>query len=474
MCKKRINDWKLHKNCKVSDKEEILRCVEKSREMGFDLGEPMVNGRAIKMHVIERHRKEKRRAKHSSPSVIGNPCTKSTPLKPPISSSSISFSRIEDPGEYRNYENLLFQVDQYYNAKLENGPLEAWDAWELSSSRFPHVKISYDFQGGTYTCQLSRKEDIFNRYVTAVSLLTLNHPREAWRMMQEGAEMVRPILLQEPPAFIRDLLTYLSWASPAAYDGLKMKLLRLISSMAIIVYGETHPISHMCQLLQTLHWNQDVIVLTMSKVRDVLRRQLGQTHRASIFAQQRLCSTLLEKRRYNEVERALLDLVHICERMYGRNNHHTRSCLYDMAILYYLMRRDSEAEDVILDTLQRGKECGDCDYVNIMAKRIQGDIYTDQGDYGAAEASLWLALSGSLLHFGSRHPETLRTWSRYQKATALLRKRQEASYPLATYPEAFPKIPDEPLRRISRNRSSSQPPVDHREWGAGFCYEAPV
>ena len=69
MYKKRINDWQLHKYRKASEKEEISRIIEMNKKLGVDLGEPMVNGRTVKMHLIERHRKEKRKASSPSPSV---------------------------------------------------------------------------------------------------------------------------------------------------------------------------------------------------------------------------------------------------------------------------------------------------------------------------------------------------------------------------------------------------------------------
>src|SRR5450432_1953060 len=120
MYKKRINDWELHKNCKASAKEEILRSIEANRELGVNLGEPIVNGRTVKMHIIERHRKEKRRARSPGSVVTDGLSTKRACLQRAGFSASISFSRIEDPTDYRNCENLLFQIDQYYNAKLEN------------------------------------------------------------------------------------------------------------------------------------------------------------------------------------------------------------------------------------------------------------------------------------------------------------------------------------------------------------------
>jgi hypothetical protein len=463
MYKKRIDDWQLHKNCTASEKEEILRCIEMNRELSVDLGEPIMNGRTVKMHIIERYQKEKRKVKSPRPSMADTRSTKRACLQRTKVSTSISFSRIEDPAEYRNFENLLFQIDQYYNAKLENDPHAAWDAWQ-QSSRPQSVELAYVFQGATYTCKLSGTWDIFNRYIAAVGLLTNNHPREAWRMIQEGAEMVRPILAQESPVFIEDFLAYLSQSPRAAYDGLEMRLLHLISGIAIVIHGDRHPISILCQLLQTLHKNQDVIKLGMSKIRDVLKWQLGQTHSASTFAQQRLCFMLLRQRRYDEAERAILDLISTCERVCGWNDYHTRSCLCDLADLYYIMCRDSEAEDVLVDVLQRGKERGDRDYINICAKKIQGEIYSARGDYEAAEAYLWSALSSRLFGYGPRDPETVGMWVEYKRARDLLQKRHET----------FPEILEEPTRRHSRTQSSSRPPVARRKKKAGFCYEAPV
>jgi ribosomal protein L21 len=69
MYKKRINDWQLHKYRKASEKEEISRMIEVGKRLGVDLGEPMVNGRTVETHLIERHRKEKRKASSSNPSV---------------------------------------------------------------------------------------------------------------------------------------------------------------------------------------------------------------------------------------------------------------------------------------------------------------------------------------------------------------------------------------------------------------------
>ena len=463
MYKKRIDDWQLRKNCKALEKEEILKRIETNRELGVDLGEPIINGRTVKMHILERHQKEKRKVRSPGPSMAGARSTKRACLQRAGFSASISFSRIEDPAEYRNFENLLFQIDQYYNAKLENDPHAAWDAWEQSSFR-RSVKVTYTFQGSIYTCAVVSAEAMFNGYVAAFHLLNADHHRDAWRMIQEGAEMVRPVLLLQCPWFIRELLVSLSLMKSAAHDELKTELLRLISNMAIVVHGDRHPISILCQLLQTLHGNRDVISLGMSKIRDVLKRRLGHTHSESISTQRRRCLVLLEQKMYDEAERTLLDIINICEDFYGRNHHHTRESLYYLADQYFRRWRDSEAEGVLVDVLQRGKEWGDCDFVNILANAMQGYIYSQRGDYEAAERSYWSALSGSLHIFGPKESSTVHTRIRYREVMALLQKHRDT----------FTEILEEPVRCLSRSRSSSQPPVARRKREVGFWFEASV
>jgi hypothetical protein len=462
MYKKRINDWQLQKNCKALEKEEILRCLETNRKLGVDLGQPMVNGRMVKLQVIERHRKEKRKARSPSPSVIDGRSTKLARPGGPTCSASISFSRIDDPTDYRNTQNLLFQVDQYYNSKLENNSHAAWKAW-TRSSRERRIKISYTFQGSTSTCVLNRPWDVFDRYTCAVRLLELDRTREAWRMIQEGAEMVRPLLLQESPDFITNLLSYLSMESLDPCPGVRMQLLHLISGMATVVHGNRHPISSVCQLLQGLHRKRDVMELTTKKLRDVLKHHLGQNHLASLAIQRKICEMLLPRDGDHDVERSLRELVRLCERFHGRNAYDTRRSLVPLAQMYFLTNRYAEAEDVLVDLLQRGKEWGECDDANIFAKRLQGYICWNRGNYGTAEALLWSALSASLLGYGPRDPDTIKVWVGYQTVKNAHQKHQDVSAPLSPAPETLSEIPEKPVRCLLRPRSSSLPPMDRRE-----------
>jgi hypothetical protein len=498
MYKKRINDWQLHKYRKASEKEEISRIIETNKRLGVDLGEPMVNGRTVKMHLIERHRKEKRKASSPSPSVSlllrdvfkswsdlkkfsncdtmavsGGWSTKRARQPGPMCSVSISFSRIGDPTDFQNFENILFQVEKYYGSKLGNDPRRAWESWKKGSSE---VNVSIAFQGDTYTCVLDETNSVFYRYYLADRYLQENRARDAWKLVQEGADMVRPLLRQESRSFLRELLLHFLDEYSGDYVGIQRQLLHLLTSMSSITYGREHPISIICQLLQTSYGNQHIIEQTMRKLHNTFKYHLGEDHSASCLVQDRFCVALMLQKKYAEAERPLQDLLKANERRCGRSAYATRHTLFGLAELYYLQKRDTEAREVIKDILQRGKGCGDHDMVNIWGRFLQGAICMTQQDYSAAKASLCSALWGSLLRFGPKSPYTSIMWTHYQDVMDKLRELRGTSKSLTRSLQTVWDISEEPLRCLSRPRSSSLPSGSALDWGckAGFWVEAPV
>jgi hypothetical protein len=497
MYKKRINDWQLHKNRKASEKEEISRIIEANQKLGVDVGEPMVNGRMVKMHIIERHRKEKRKAgstvslalqdvlkswsdlrkfsNRDTMALSGGRSTKRSRRSGPTCSVSISFSRIEDPTDFRNFENILFQVEQYYSSKLGNDPRGAWDSWMASSKR-QQIKVSYTFQGDTYTCIFDGLNRVFYRYYLADRYLQENRTRDAWRLVQEGAEMVRPLLQQESPSFLRELLLHFAGIYSGDYAGIQRQLLHLLTSMSFITYGRGHPVSIICRLLQILYGNQHIIEQTMKKLHDTFKHHLGEDHSASLFVQNKLCDALMFQKRYTEAECSLQDIIKASERCHGRSASGTRIILFSLTKLYYLQKRYAEAREIIKDVLQRGKGVGERDEVNICGRGLQGSICMVQRDYGAAKAYFCSALWGSLLQYGQKDPHTSLLRTQYQYAKEKLQKRQGASKSLTQSPQAVWDISEVPLRCLSRSRSSSLPSgsAPGRGCKAGFWREAPI
>src|ERR1700733_4795985 len=181
--------------------------------------------------------------------------TKRTRQPGPTRSVPISFSRIPDPTDFRNFEKMLFQVEKYYSVKLGSDPHKAWDSWK----DFSKIKVSITFQGDTYACIFDRTDSVFYRFYLADRYLEENRTQDAWRLAHEGAEMVGPLLRQESSHFLRELLLHFLDEYSGDYAGIQRELLHFLTSMSFITYGREHPISIICQLLQTSYGNQHII-----------------------------------------------------------------------------------------------------------------------------------------------------------------------------------------------------------------------
>jgi hypothetical protein len=127
-----------------------------------------------------------------------------------------------------------------------------------------------------------------------------------------------------------------------------------------------------------------------------------------------------------------------------------------------------------VDCLQRGKQSGAGDTVNIVSKILQGDLYSAHHDYDAAEAILWSALSAQLLFIGPKDPRFVFIWIKYQSVKKLQNNTREASNQLPQRPQGVCNLSEQPVRCLLRPRSSSQPPIDRRDSKAVFSDEAPI
>src|SRR2546430_5198882 len=215
MYKKRISKWGLHKNCKAAEKEAILRCMDTQEDLNVDLGQPMLNGKPVRMHVLHRHRKEKRKGDclasekdHVDQEVLSDTChaskrkifaavnsvtdssanAKRTRIRRQASTILVSFSRVTDPADYRNAQDLLVQLDHYIDAKLDGNPHTALDAWE-NSSILPRggIGVSYMFQNRAFVGRFVHHTDLFEGFYATVGCLDSEQVRSAWKLANESA-----------------------------------------------------------------------------------------------------------------------------------------------------------------------------------------------------------------------------------------------------------------------------------------------
>jgi hypothetical protein len=485
MYKKRIHKWQLRKNCKTAEKEAILRCMDTQENLGVDLGRPMLNGKPVKMHLIDRHRKEKRKADDlaSEDDQLGqkmssDTChidkrtnfaimmsvedrslnTKRARTKRQASTMMVSFSHITDPTEYRNTQDLLVQLDNYINAKLDRDPQASMKVWE-KSSRPPGgaIHISYSFQDEDLTCRFEIDADLFTRFQTAFDCLDSGQVRSAWKMVNEGAAMVCASLQQQSPELLHLLLRNLAMRNERKYPEIVDQLLRQFSAVSMTVLGQRHPITNVCRLLQAFPNSGDIGTMAMQKTLDAFERRLGRDHPICFEIREKTCLGLIDQNKYDEAKHAVEQLLKICGKFQGQDDLGSRSRFYELAGLYHDLRKTDEAEDILIDVVERGIEAGHLDLVNIWCNEIRGLIRERRGDHNAAESLLWTALSGSLLGLGSQHPSTAAIWINYQDVRRKQQQYRDTADAQAEELGVLSVDSKEPVRCFSRPRSWSFP-----------------
>ena len=498
MFKKRIDEWQLHKNAKAAEKEAILRSMKQHEKLGVDLGQPMLKGKVLELHRLERYRKEKRKFDYPTPrddcsiddGREGNllltsdmkpntvnatrHVTKRSRKSYQASLAHISFSRIDNPTQYRNAEYLLVQLDHYYSSKLANDPLASFNAWvESSTPPGGAVHISYTFQGTSRACKYTNPRDIFDRYLFIGRLLDSGQQKAAWRQAHEGAEMVRTCLQTESPRILRDIVSFWANTSLDHYSDLSCQLLRQFSSMATIIYGKHHPVSIVCRVLHTLQPDYNVTILAQRKLLDIFKQSLGDYHIFSATTRTAVSDNWRVRGEYDEAERLLSQSFKNCELRRGRHDVLTCEYLFELAQLSLFRGRYAEAEDVLIDVLQRLKDGGKGYLVNFTAHELLGVVYHIQGTFDAAEAQLWMALSGTLLQYGPHYPSTTAIWVTYLE----VRRRQRMSEGVMTSEDdgiTFCRASKHSPGRFSHLRAQSLPP-NRPDWEPYHIWdEAPI
>ena len=485
MYKKRISKWQLQKNCKVAEKDAILQCIEIQRNLGVDLGQPMLNGKPVKMHVIHRYQKSKRKADclaseedhlgqgissdscHASEqkslaivASVKDPSANAKRARPPRQPSTIliSSSRIADPTEYRNTQDLLVQLEHYIDAKLDGDPHASMNAWE-KSSRLPGgaVRISYSFQDNDLACMFYRGSDLFERFFTAAECLNTGKVKSAWRLVNEGAAMVRACLQQECPEFLRRLLLIVTTKEMRTYPDISNQLLRQFWAIATAVLGKGHPITNVCRLLQSFPKAHEVGIVAMQKSLDAFEHRLGGDHRIYLNTLEKFCYALIGLGKYDEAQRAMRQLLKTCEQLRDRKDPESRRRLLELAGLYYDMGKNDAADDILILVTELGKSSGDLDRINVRGNELRGLICGIRGNYDAAELLLWTALSGRLLDQGVQDPFIPGMWINYQRVR---RKQQQSKGAADAQDEDMGMVSvdsKEPVRCFSRPRSWSFP-----------------
>lgn len=475
MYKTRIREWQLFKNQKAAEKEQIVQHLEAQKKLCIDLGQPLVRGQEIKEHKIARHLREKRKATclASEPSprdhesrdtqrtgvsaIVESVCRgKRAKVQRTTFSQAVSFSCIKDPIEYQNTEKLLLNIDYYFSSKLEKNPPLAWDLWVERALPPPGgMKIYYTYQGCAYTCTSEGFHDVYTRFISAKNRFDSGRIGSGWKLIYESAEMIRPCLSQEDPNFCTNLFKFLAGELTGDYAEIARLLLDLTAGMASVVYGERHPISQVCHALHALWKRNQAFHLAQIMLKDTCSRLLGNDHAGSLYIHLALFERLSAQESLAERKRSCREFIARCELIRGPSAGLTRYGLYELAGLHHTAGELSQAMNVISELLERGKDYGERDPVNISAREQLGYILIVQRDYDAAEDCLWIALSNRLVVHGPQDARTMDLRYFYKVEFDKQQASHEKSRGRTQSPETSCDSLDKPLRYPLRRRAKS-------------------
>jgi hypothetical protein len=485
MYKTRFAKWGWRKNLKKAEKEAISQCMDAHENLGVDLGQPMLNGRPVRIPLIDRQRKEKRKAdclackgaylgreasgntyQATKPNKFANEKavdehsagTKRARTRRQASTILVSFSRIPDPTEYRNTEELLVQLEYYLDAKLDRDPHTSFNAWRKASTLTGDtIHIPYTFEDKAFTCIFTDGVDLFDRIHASAHFWNNGQVRSAWKFANEGAAMVRSCLQQQSPELLQHLLRFVTRDYISKYSQICDVLLRQFLAIATIILGQSHPITRVCSLLQFFPNSQDIAILAMQKTLHTFERRLGGDHQASLNILVTLCRASMDQKNYDEAKSTMRQLLNACRRLLGRNDYGARRTFFHLAELFCELGRDDAAEDALIYLAERGLKSGHLDLINILANSLRGRLCAHRGNHDAAESFCWTALSGSLLAHGSQDPFTAQALGNYQRT---LREQQQSTGSLDAQTEDSDGLSadlEPPFRCFSRPRSWSFP-----------------
>ena len=478
MYNSRIKTWQLFKNQKAVEKEQVSRHLEAHKKLGIDLGAPMIRSREIEEHKITRHLKQKRKRSllppdstpleqdkplNASPTTSGDARSRKRARRQRSTSyHAISFSRINDPTEYRNAENVLVQIDQYFSSKLGADPLNAWNTWIESTGQLARAtKIHYTYRSRSYISIYYEPWDLCNQfYGAAVRLGDHSYSQEGWKMIHGGAEMIRSCFQQESPDFLGNFLNLLDSSTIGRHPEVLDLLLHLLTGMAVCIYGERHPIAMTCNILQTSRERRQIVDLARKKLFDTLVNHLGKDHHDSLLLQADLTRNGKTQKTPDEKMSAACGLAAYCESTRGRNDFLTRQSLLEMALMcteYSEPSESSEAWNLLIDVLKRCETSGKNDHIFIRACQALSIVSQRCKDYDSTEKFQWKALSTSLYRYGPLDPITNDMHFTHKLNLRERRAGEKASEHHAQLPNWPSDTPAEPGRSFSRRRANSLP-----------------
>lgn len=429
MFKRRIADWKIHKNYKAKDKENLARRVKAYVDAGHDIQSISFHGRPVKLDRVKRHcRTDKRFAqlwehlsqspeaisidevpiKEDSPSTA---ITRSTPSNASSTSPDFPDSHMKDsieqglgpltvainpPIELYNMQSTLFHTREAVRWQFTAfTPLSLTELQLLFPDSVPkEVRAGQIDQASAFWLGLYHGFDH----------IQTGRLEDGWRTFDDCCQMVEPLIRSTPLQLLSCLIVHFAtaWQGMAV---LEHHLLGFVSSMASKVLGKGHPLAKALDLITTATLRDQALESMMDLVIEgyKARRKAGNS---SLFALRVDQIDMLRKRKKFEQGHSMCQQLIKDSQSMARKRY--RTALAALGRLYADQNQEFAVEGVAHRILEH--EASDTGFTNSGTAAWACDqlatLCMNRGDYGLAEQYLRRAASMSSTQLPHRGPST--------------------------------------------------------------------
>ncbi|KIW96099.1 uncharacterized protein Z519_03166 [Cladophialophora bantiana CBS 173.52] len=289
MFKRRITEWKIHKNYKAKDKELLAKRVKAYVDAGHDIQSISFRGRPLKLDRVKRHCRSDKRftqlweqlsqspesislgditIKDESPSLV---TTRSRTLPNSTASPEESDTSMQDEKDGRfgaTTVNILpptdlcnIQAALFYTREAVQWQFTTFNRLKLNElqRRFPN-SIPEEVRAG----QTDQVSAFWLGLYRGFEYLQTGRSPDAWRTFDVCCNMVQPLIHFAPLQLLSCLLVHFAtpWPGMAA---LEQHLLSFISSMAASVLGKHHPYAKALSMM-TVADNRNHVIESMMQL----------------------------------------------------------------------------------------------------------------------------------------------------------------------------------------------------------------
>lgn len=222
--------------------------------------------------------------------------------------------------------------------------------------------------------------------------------QRAWRLMNEGCDMMSTVLSKQSRSLMRLLLRTFGGEGWDRFPELRANLLRHFAKVAVVRLGRFHPLTAILFSLQETEVLEMVLESAFPLLVDVLDEKLDPTDDESRFLRVDYCFLLRERKNYIAAEKYGRLFLADSERLRGKNHDATRGFLLKLADVYMHQKLYDQASQVLNDVLVRTHEAlgENIDITGVYAHRNLGWIH-ERREESVLSQSHWLAVNEAAL-----------------------------------------------------------------------------